>query len=86
MKTYDDIEVTTVHFYIKLIMRYIHDYSKLIFLVEKSKSNPNFIFLTQLLSTLSTSEECYQVVLMIMELKLKLETNDKTTLMDRVSL
>ncbi|CAD8138477.1 unnamed protein product [Paramecium octaurelia] len=73
MRMYDDFKILNIQFYVELIMRYLRDYSKLVFQTEIRKAHPNIIYLIQILVFLCNSDECYQAQLQILDLKHLLE-------------
>ncbi|CAD8095762.1 unnamed protein product [Paramecium primaurelia] len=72
MRIYKSIKIKNIQIQVELIKRYIRYYAKLIFELEKEKQNFDMIRITQLLTYLGTSEECYQILLLVMEIKEKL--------------
>ncbi|CAD8117952.1 unnamed protein product [Paramecium sonneborni] len=74
MKIYKSIKIKNLSIQVELIKRYIRYYTKLIFELEKEKGNFDIIRITQLLTYLGTSEECYQILLLVMEMKERLNT------------
>ncbi|KAM3141116.1 hypothetical protein pb186bvf_006721 [Paramecium bursaria] len=85
MRMYDDFRIHNMQFYIEFIMRYIRDYCKLVFQMELKKQKSNFLFLIQLLSFISQSDECYQTQLLILQLKQKMDKSG-TQLKERMAL
>ncbi|CAD8125327.1 unnamed protein product [Paramecium sonneborni] len=73
MRIYYHIKIQNLTIQVELIKRYIRYYAKLIFEIEKEKEDYDIIRITQLLTYLSTSEECYQILLLIMEMKEKIQ-------------
>ncbi|CAK91855.1 unnamed protein product (macronuclear) [Paramecium tetraurelia] len=71
MRIYKSIKIKNISIQVELIKRYIRYYTKLIFELEKEKENFDIIRITQLLTYLGTSEECYQILLLVMEIKEK---------------
>ncbi|CAD8113913.1 unnamed protein product [Paramecium sonneborni] len=74
MRIYKSLKIKNISIQVELIKRYIRYYTKLIFELEKEKENVDIIRITQLLTYLGTSEECYQILLLVMEVKQKLKT------------
>ncbi|CAD8103995.1 unnamed protein product [Paramecium primaurelia] len=79
MRIYYHIKISNLTIQVELIKRYIRHYAKLIFELEKEKEDYDIIRITQLLTYLSSSEECYQILLLIMEMKEKIKNKNRIT-------
>ncbi|CAD8190941.1 unnamed protein product [Paramecium octaurelia] len=79
MRIYYHIKIQNLSIQVELIKRYIRHYAKLIFELEKEKEDYDIIRITQLLTYLCSSEECYQVLLLIMEMKEKIKNKNRIT-------
>ncbi|CAD8067452.1 unnamed protein product [Paramecium sonneborni] len=77
MKIFSDYSQQNLLVSVDLIDRYIRYYIKLILNIEIYVTQPNLTYITQLISYLGQSDECYQTWLQIMEVKLQLQEQKK---------
>ncbi|CAD8148932.1 unnamed protein product [Paramecium octaurelia] len=77
MKIFSDYTCSNLFVSVDLIDRYIRYYIKLILNIQIYVTQPNLTYITQLISYIGKSEECYQTWLQIMEVKLQLQEQKK---------